>query len=148
VNSDFRDLLAALNGADARYLVVGGYAVAFHGHPRFTKDLDVWVDANAENAHRVIAAMTAFGAPAGLFTLEELSHPRTVFQLGVAPVRVDILTQIAGLAFEEAWPSRVQAQLGPVPFWVIGRAELVRNKRAAARPSDLADLAALGERAS
>ena len=119
VNPDFRDLFAALNEAEARYLVVGAHAVAFYAEPRFTKDLDVWVEASAVNA------------------------PRAVLQIGVAPNRIDITTHIDGVAFAEAWPNRLVTTFGDQSIGIIGRAELIKNKTAVARPQDLLDLSIL-----
>ena len=104
VNPDFRDLFAALNEAQANYLVVGAHAVAFYAEPRFTKDLDVWVEASPVNAPRVLAALQAFGAPLGTASEADFQVPGAVLQIGVAPNRIDITTQIDGVAFGEAWP--------------------------------------------
>ena len=140
VNRDFRDLFAALNAARARYLLVGGYALAFHAEPRFTKDLGVWVDASDDNARRVHAALSAFGAPLSGVTAADLARPGMVLQIGVPPNRIDIATEIDGVAFEEAWPGRFATNYSDQPITVIGRAHLIRNKRAAGRPQDLLDL--------
>src|SRR5439155_13804437 len=102
VNPDFRDLFAALNDAGARYLLVGGYAVAFHSQPRFTKDLDIWVEASVENASRVFAALKAFGAPLENLILTDLVQSELIFQIGVPPNRIDVLTSIDGVTFAEA----------------------------------------------
>ncbi|HSM92248.1 MAG TPA: nucleotidyl transferase AbiEii/AbiGii toxin family protein [Anaeromyxobacteraceae bacterium] len=143
VNPDFRDLFAALNGARAEFLLVGGYALAVHALPRFTKDLDVWVNPTPENAARVLSALKAFGAPLGELTERDLSTPGIVFQMGLPPNRIDILTSIDGVTFGEAWPSRLATEYGGQPLPVIGRAHLVANKRASARPQDLVDADAL-----
>ena len=143
VNPDFRDLFAALNAAEARYLLVGGYAVAFHAQPRFTKDLDVWTEPTPENATRVLAALRAFGAPVGDLTAEDLARPGIVFQMGVPPNRIDIVTAIDGVSFAEAWPGRSATTYGDQPVPVIGKADLIRNKRASGRPQDLLDVASL-----
>jgi hypothetical protein len=140
MNSDYRDLLAALNDAGARYLVVGGYALALHAEPRFTRDLDIWVEASPENASRVWEALAAFGAPLAELNVEDLSSEGLVFQIGVAPCRADILTSVTGVAFEEAWPNRVDDRYGDQTAHFIGFSELVRNKRASGRPQDLADV--------
>lgn len=139
VNPDFRDLFAAFSAAGAEYLLVGGYALAFHSAPRFTKDLDVWVNPTPENAARVLAALERFGAPLGDLALADLATPGIVFQMGVPPNRIDVLTAIDGVAFAEAWPERAETVYGEVPVPVIGRRHLVQNKRAAARPQDLVD---------
>lgn len=104
---DFIDLLRAFAEADVRCLVVGAYALGLHGRPRATGDLDVWVDATPENAARVMRALAAFGAPLDTVTAEDFSHEGIAFQIGLPPLRVDILTQLSGLSFAEAWPDRV-----------------------------------------
>lgn len=146
-NSDFRDLLAELNAAGADYLVVGAHALAVHGHPRASKDLDVWVRATTENAERVYRALASFGAPLHELSPEDLAAPGTIFQIGVDPVRVDIITSIEGVDFEEAWPERVATHYGDQPVSVISRKHFIQNKKAAGRPQDLADVDAL-ERSS
>lgn len=144
MNDDFLELLSALLAAEARFLVVGAYAVGVHGHPRATKDMDVWVESNAANAERVISALNAFGAPLGGLTANDLSKPGTGFKMGAPPRRIDVLTRIDGILFEQAWPNRVQASFSDsLVCPVIGLADLIENKRAAARPQDLADVAAL-----
>ncbi len=144
VNPDFRDLFAELNAAQAEYLVVGAHALAAHGHVRATKDLDVWVRCNTENAARVHAALGAFGAPLARLSVEDLATPGTVFQIGVPPVRVDILTSIDGVSFDEAWSARVSSRYGEAPIHVLSRDHLIQNKLASGRLQDLADVERLG----
>ncbi|MGA2081580.1 MAG: DUF6036 family nucleotidyltransferase [Holophaga sp.] len=139
VNPDFRDLFAELNAAGTDFLVVGGYALAAHGHPRFTKDLDVWVRADEANARKVWEALDRFGAPMGTLTLQDLATPGIVFQMGLPPSRVDVLTAIDGVDFAEAWEHRVASAYGDQPVQVIGLEDLIRNKLASARPQDLLD---------
>lgn len=139
VNPDFRDLFAALNGAGAEYLLVGGYALAVHAAPRFTKDLDVWVNPTPENARCVMAALGTFGAPLGDLTEADLATPGIVFQMGLPPNRIDLLTSIDGVSFPEAWPSRLLTEYGGERLSVIGREQLIANKRASGRPQDLVD---------
>ncbi len=139
-NPDFRDLFAALNAEGAEYLLVGGYALAVHAAPRYTRDLDVWVNPTAENAVRVHQALARFGAPLGELGPYNLAVPGLVFQIGVAPVRIDILTSIDGVSFAEAWPERSGATYGGQAVPVISRRHLEQNKRASGRPQDLADL--------
>jgi hypothetical protein len=139
VNPDFRDLFAALNDADARFLLVGGYALAVHAAPRFTKDLDVWVEPSAANAERVMAALRAFGAPLETVTQDDLSRAGVVFQMGLPPNRIDILTSVDGVSFDQAWPERLTTTYGDQPVPVIGRAHLIANKRATGRPRDALD---------
>ncbi|HRY44297.1 MAG TPA: hypothetical protein P5164_10150 [Thermoanaerobaculia bacterium] len=140
---DFVEMLSALDAAGAEYLVVGAHALAAHGVPRATGDLDIWVRATPENAARVLAALRDFGAPLSDLSPEDLTRPETVFQIGVVPVRVDILTSISGVEFEEAWAGRIQATVDAVTFGVLGREELIRNKRATGRPKDLLDVETL-----
>ncbi len=143
VNQDFIDLLRELSGAEARFLVVGAYAVSFHSEPRATGDLDIWVEATADNAPRVYAALRRFGAPLQDLSIEDLTSPNVVFQIGVPPRRIDILTSITGVAFEDGWRGRVQATVEGVHFAILGREALITNKRALGRPKDLADVEAL-----
>lgn len=140
MNPDFRDLLSTFNAHSVEYLVVGAYALAAHGRVRATGDLDLWVRATPDNAARVVNALTKFGAPLHDLTLTDLSHPGTVFQIGVAPLRVDILTGIDGVTFDDAWPARVQTKVFGQPVAVISIEHLIRNKRAVGRAQDLADL--------
>lgn len=143
VNRDFRDLFAALNDAGAEYLVVGAHAVAFYAEPRFTKDLDVWVGATPDNAPRVFTALQTFGAPLAGVSEADFAQPGVVLQIGVAPNRIDFSTQIDGVAFESAWPHRTPSTFGDQAIWIIGRADLLKNKAEAGRPQDLLDLALL-----
>jgi len=145
LNPDFRDMLQALNDADADFLVVGAYAVAAHGHPRATGDLDIWVRTDANNASKIIAALSAFGAPMDQISEEDFASPSIVFQIGVPPGRIDILTDVSGVEFGAAWESRMLITIDGITFPVLGRADLIANKRASGRPKDLADLDALGE---
>jgi hypothetical protein len=140
MNQDFVDLLRAFVAHDVRFLVVGAYALALHGRPRATGDLDVWIDATRDNAPRVIQALAAFGAPMGQIAEDDFSRPGVVYQLGVAPGRIDVLTELTGLTFDQAWPDRVRHQFGDVPVDFIGRDAFVRNKRATGRAKDLGDI--------
>lgn len=140
MNSDFRDLLFEFNAADVRYLVVGGYAFFFHAAPRFTKDLDVWVEPTPENASRVLEALRRFGAPLGDLTREDLEKPGMTFQMGLPPNRIDVLTEIANVTFADAWSRRAKAQYGDQVMWVLSKADLIANKRAVGRPRDLEDV--------
>ena len=129
VDRDFFDLLSAFNDAGARYLIVGAHALAVHGRSRATKDLDVWVASDNDNAKRVYAALARFGAPLGDVRTADFTAPDVVFQIGVAPIRIDVMTTIDGVEFDDAWNVRTT----------------IANKRAVGRPQDLADIAALGE---
>jgi hypothetical protein len=147
VNEDFRDLLAALLAAEARFLVVGAHAMAVHGVPRATGDLDVWIAADTGNADLVWSALLRFGAPVAAMGVarDDLTRPDQVVQIGLPPRRIDILTSISGVGFEEAWNGRVTHEVGGMQVPFLGRAELIRNKRASGRTKDRADLEALGE---
>lgn len=124
-------------------MVVGAYAVGVHGRPRATKDLDIWVEASRENAERVIDALRDFGAPLGDLTAADFEKPGTGFKMGIPPRRIDILTQVSGVDFADAWPSRVNAAFDTVRCDVMGLDHLIENKRAAGRPQYIADVAAL-----
>jgi hypothetical protein len=145
---DFVDLLRAFAAADVRYLVVGAYALGLHGRPRATGDLDVWIDANPENAVRVMAALASFGAPLDDVTADDFSREGITYQIGLPPLRIDVLTQLTGLSFAEAWPDRLRRLVDDIDVDFIGRDAFVRNKRATGRLKDLADvedLAGTGE---
>lgn len=148
MNDDWRDLLTALETAGARYLIVGAHALALHGVPRGTQDLDIWIEPAAANAERAWRALADFGAPLeslGL-SVEDLQRPGIVIQLGLPPHRVDLLTGITGAAsFDDAWSDRVTHELEGVRAAFISRRVLIANKRAAGRRKDLSDLEALGE---
>lgn len=147
MNRDFLDFLSALIAVEARFVVVGAHALAVHGMPRATGDMDVWVDRSAENASRVWRALETFGAPAAALGIRQsdLEAPDVVIQLGLPPRRIDVLTGITGVDFEEAWAGRVVHRLEELDVPFLGREALIRNKRAAGRLKDLGDLEALGE---
>lgn len=141
MNRDFVEMLRALSDAGAEYLVVGAHAMAVHGCPRATGDLDLWVNPSAENARRVWRALSAFGAPLVDLKLDDLSASDVVFQIGLPPCRIDLLTHVDGVDFATAWRNRKEITVGEVPAHVLGREQLLANKRAAGRPRDLADVA-------
>ena len=138
----YKELLQLLNEYQVEYLIVGGFAVMKYGEPRYTKDLDVWVHNSAENSVRVISALAAFGAPLDHdgITAETLNGKRVVYQMGIAPVRIDILTAITGVEFPQAWRNRVASTFFGVPVQFISLDDLITNKRALGRASDLKDL--------
>ena len=140
MNPDFVDLLRAFIAADVRFLIVGAYALALHGRPRATGDLDVWIEATPQNAARVMKALAAFGAPLADVSVDDFSREGVTYQIGVAPGRIDILTQLTGLSFAEAWPERMRRPFGDVDVDFIGRAAFIRNKRATGRAKDLGDI--------
>ena len=143
MNRDFAEILSALSDAGADFLIVGAHALAAHGLPRATGDLDIWVRPSPENARRVLAALRAFGAPLHDLDEKDLAHLGTVFQIGVVPCRVVILTEISGVDFDEAWSRRQWFVVDEQRLPFLSREDLARKKRAAGRPKDLADLAAL-----
>lgn len=145
MNPDFRDILSEFCDAQVEFLLVGAYALAAHGLPRATGDIDLWVRPSPENAVRVMTALRRFGAPMTQIEVSDFAKPGVVFQIGVAPQRVDILTEISAVGFEEAWASRIEVEIEGLKISVIGRDHLVRNKRAAGRPKDLVDLSWLEE---
>lgn len=140
LQADLREFIALLNSNEVEYLVVGGYAVAFHGHPRFTGDIDFFIRATKDNARRVVDALTAFGFGELGISERDLIEPGRIVQLGQPPNRIDILTSISGVDFDEAWKARVQSAMDEQPVNLIGWDELVRNKRASGRKKDMADL--------
>jgi hypothetical protein len=140
VNPDFKELLLAFNAHDVEYLIVGAHALAVHGHVRATKDLDIWVRPEEANAHKVLLALLDFGAPLSGLTAEDLTRKETIFQIGLPPLRVDVITGIDGVEFGEAWPDRVDTSFAGVPAFVLSRHHLITNKKTSARLQDLADV--------
>lgn len=143
LDADLHELLALLIANQVEFLVVGGHAVAFYGYPRFTEDLDLYVRPSRENAARTMAALQAFGFGNVGIAAEDFVADDRVIQLGRAPNRVDLLTRLWGVDFDEAWARRVTGTLDDLPVAMLSKADLIRNKRATARPQDLADAAAL-----
>ncbi|MGM0576090.1 MAG: hypothetical protein ACQEXJ_10215 [Myxococcota bacterium] len=144
---DSMDLLRSLDDEGAEYIIVGAHALAAHGIPRATGDFDVLVRPSRDNAHRVVRALRAFGAPleAHGVSVDDFVRPGTVYQLGLPPRRIDLLTSISGVDFRDAWDSRLIVEVGGRPVPVLGRDALVENKRATGRDKDALDLKALGE---
>ena len=142
---DFKELLLAFNAHNVEYLIVGAHALAAHGHVRATKDLDLWVRPEQSNAQKVLQALSDFGAPLSELTVDDLSRKQTIFQIGVPPLRIDIITNIDGVEFADAWPDRVETSFGGVPAFVISRHHLITNKKTAGRLQDLADVQQLDE---
>ena len=145
LSRDFRDILSAFSDAGVEYILVGAHALAAHGLVRGTGDIDLWVRATDANAARVRRALLAFGAPAEQFSAEDFTKPDSVVQLGVPPLRIDVLTTISGVEFSEAWEARITVVLDGIQVPVLSRAHLVANKRAAERPKDQLDLRWLEE---
>jgi len=145
LNDDFRDLLVQFVDAGVESVIVGAYALSFHGAPRASGDIDLFIRPADDNARRVVTALIAFGAPleAAGITMNDFTQPGTVYQVGVPPRRVDVMTQISGVTFDEAWASRVTAEVEGRSVGFIDRVHLLRNKEATGRPKDLADIARL-----
>ena len=145
IQPDFRDLLASFNAHKIDYIIVGAYALAFHGAPRYTGDIDIYVRPDPENAQRIMAALDEFGFGSVELSAADFEVPDKVIQLGVPPVRVDMVTSITGVSWNDAFSGRVEGKYGDVPVHYIGREHFILNKRALGRKKDLADLEALGE---
>jgi predicted nucleotidyltransferase len=140
LNQDFKEFIQSLNDNGVRYLVVGGYAVALHGYPRYTKDLDVWVDMSTENASRVIKALDQFGFGSLNLKAADFVEPDQIIQLGFPPRRIDILTTLPGVEFSECYPSLTTVDVEGVSVQFIDLESLKKNKKATGRHQDLADL--------
>jgi len=140
ISNDLREFIELLNSHQVEYVLVGGHAVAFHGWPRFTKDIDFFVRPTLENGARIAAVLRKFGFDVAQLTPELFTEPKRNIQLGRPPQRIDILTWISGVEFDEAWESHETAELDGVPTNIVGKEILIRNKRASGRPQDLADL--------
>ena len=145
-NSDFSALLRGFNDANVDYLLIGGRAYSFHDQPRYTKDYDLWIRSTPDNARRAFIALAEFGAPLDGVTAEDLIDPESYYAMGIPPNRIDVLNSISGITFDEAWPHRVEGRHGDEFMWVIGVEDLIANKRAAGRPSDLIDVQKLERR--
>lgn len=148
VQRDFSEFLASLNAARVKYLVVGAYAVAAHGAPRNTLDLDVLVEPTSGNGARIVAALTAFGFGSLRVTPSDFAEPDRILQLGRQPLRIDILTSISSVSWRAAWNGRLRGHYGQVPVSFLGRTELVANKLASGRAKDLGDVEELRRRAA
>jgi hypothetical protein len=140
MNPDFADLLRAFCAARVRSIVVGAYALAFHSRPRATGDMDIWVEPTPENARSVLQALRIFGAPLDEVDARDFETPGVVFQIGVPPRRIDLLTDLTGLTFAEAWDDRITTEMLGIKIDFLGRASLIKNKRALGRLKDLADI--------
>lgn len=143
MDKDFSDILSLFDRYGVRYLVVGGFAVIFHSQPRGTKDIDLYLDSERANIAAAYRALAEFGAPLSGFSVDDLQDPESVLQIGQPPLRIDILKQIAGVSFDQAWQNRVEAKVDGTKVLYIGRDELMKNKRAVGRMQDLADVEAM-----
>lgn len=143
LNEDYRDMLHALSEERVRFLLIGAYAMAAHGYPRATMDIDIWVLPSPENAEAVLRALHRFGAPMNNLTKEDLRKEGIIFQIGVAPRRIDIITTASGLKFEETYEGSMPVTIEGIEVHIPSVEDLIRNKRATGRTKDLADVEAL-----
>lgn len=140
LNKDFEDLLHLLNSVHAKYMVVGAYAVIFYTEPRYTRDIDFWIQPTEDNAEKVYKALKEFGAPIENLTMDDLTNSNMVYQIGIEPNRIDILMGIGSLTFEKAWPNRRETTYGDEKIYMIGLKDLIVAKQDAGREKDKADL--------
>ena len=145
LHSDFKELLELLNAHAVDYLIVGGYALALHGSPRFTGDLDIYLSTHRDNARKVLSVLKDFGFGSLQLTEDDFSKPDQVIQLGVPPVRIDFVTSIDGVDWEKAWANRIEGSWNDTQIAYLSREDFIANKRATGRLKDLADIESLGE---
>jgi len=141
LNRDFKDILLCLKNEEAEFIIVGAYALAAHGRPRATGDIDIWVRSSAENAQKVLRALSTFGAPLSDLTERDFTSPNMIVQLGVEPCRIDILTSIDGVDFDEAWKNKLRAVVDDLEVEILSKPDLLRNKLASGRDKDQSDIA-------
>ena len=139
-NQDYKELFSKLNGEKAEYLVIGAHAVIFYTEPRYTKDLDVWVNPSPENAVKVYRALRKFGAPLKDISVDDFTNPDLVYQIGIAPNRIDILMGIKGMDFADSWTERIESTYSGETIFIIGKQDLIQSKKVAGRPQDLLDI--------
>jgi len=145
VQKDFKEFFALLNAHEVDFMIVGGYALAYHGAPRYTGDIDIFIKPESENAQRILQGLEEFGFSSLELSSEDFQNEDTVVQLGLPPVRIDIITSISGVSWEQAEASKEPGTYGDVPVFYIGKNQYVANKRARGRAKDIADIEALGE---
>jgi predicted nucleotidyltransferase len=140
LNQDFKEFIRSLNNNGVRYLVIGGYAVGFHGHPRYTKEIDIWIGLDAENAANIMKSLEQFGFASLGLQESDFTTPDQIIQLGYPPNRIDLITTTPGVDFDDCYPSRVQAEIDGIQVNFIDMENLKRNKQAVGRHQDLADI--------
>ena len=145
VSSDYESLFKTLNKFRIKYLLIGGYAVIYHTEPRYTKDIDIWISPDSNDVERVYEALSAFGAPLKSMSPEDFKDKKMIFQMGVAPVRIDILVDIPGVKFEKAWKNRKRAKYGNTYINVLGIHDLITSKKRVSRPQDEIDVHRLSQ---
>jgi len=143
IQQDFKELLKLLNAHDVEFVIVGAYALAFHGVPRFTGDIDILIKPDPINAGKVLTALKEFGFGSLDLKESDFNEPDKVVQLGVAPVRIDLITSLTGVSWQQAYSSKVEGSYGDVKVYYLGRKELISNKKALGRKKDLADIESL-----
>ena len=146
ISSDYKDLFKTLNKHKVKYLLIGAYAVAFYTEPRYTKDLDIWVRNDLPNAKRLYKALIDFGAPLKGVAVEDFTDKKMIYQIGVAPIRIDILMGAAGIKFENAWKNRKRTHYGGVPINILGIKELIYSKKKIKREQDVLDVKKLSNK--
>ena len=146
IQSDFKELLELFNSHKVEYLITGAYALAFHGAPRYTGDIDLYIKPESSNASRIINALDQFGFGSLGLKTEDFTTPGQIIQLGLPPARIDIITSISGVSWDEAEGGKIAGSCGGVPVYFIGREQFITNKQATGRQKDLADLESLGEK--
>ena len=146
IQQDFKELLKLLEDNSVKYLIVGGYAVAFHGFPRLTKDIDIFFENSNENVEKICECLEKFGFPRSDLDLEAFMISGNIITFGVEPVRVDFINEISGVEFEDAWHNRVRGKYGDIPVNFVGRIELIKNKTSTDRPKDKLDAEELQEK--
>lgn len=140
LQKDLKEFVALLNATNVKYLVVGGYAVAFHGYPRYTGDIDVFVEVTADNAGKLAEVLREFGFAGDATVAEFLSDPRRIIRMGNSPYRIEVLGTVDGVSFEEAWAARIETVVDGISIYIISKPLLLKNKKAAGRPKDLIDV--------
>lgn len=140
LNPDFKEMLSCLKDEGVEFIVVGAYALAAHGFPRATGDIDIWVRNSPGNAQKVLHAMSNFGAPVSYLTQEDFTAPNTIVQIGVEPTRIDIMTGIDGVEFDQAWQNKFSVVIDDQEIFVLSKADLLKNKLAAGRDKDQGDI--------
>ncbi len=140
VSRDYEELFKVLNAHKVKYLVVGAHAVIFYTEPRFTKDLDIWVPFDLNRPEKIYEALKEFGAPLRQISTQDFSEKNMILQIGIAPIRVDIMMDIEGISSQEAWKNRVKSHYGRARIWILGKNDLIETKKRAGRPQDQLDL--------
>ena len=140
VEKDFKEFIELLNKNEVRYLIVGGFAYSFYAEPRFTKDIDFFIEPSAENAEKILKVLEEFGFKSLNIKSQDFQEPDQIIQLGNAPLRIDLITSIKGVVFAAAWKNRTEGHYGKIPTYFISKADLIKNKKALSRPQDIADI--------